>query len=379
VRIVVVGGVCVESDAISSALLAQAETLAAFPDVQSVTIITQSFDRTTDLDVIVVRDAWSFLRLPAVIEADLVILHWGIRYPLFDALPALAATTRSVVHFHNVTPPELVPEGDRPNLEASIEQIQLLHLVDSEIWTESAFNARTLTSWGIDPARIAFMPFPITPPRRIHPSARNERVRLLSVGRLTPAKGTDVLIEAMVVVAGQMTTPPMLTIVGNHGLSDAEFIDTITERLDSVELVGLVDIVSGADDDALWSLFEQADIVVSPSRHEGLCVPVIEAYIAGCRVIGTDAGNLPYVVQAPDPIVPVGDPAALADAIIALVDEVAAGLSTRPPGADRLVECFSSESVARRLRDAVTATDATAYASTSWIDNGMSMRTGDDD
>jgi glycosyltransferase involved in cell wall biosynthesis len=72
---------------------------------------------------------------------------------------------------------------------------------------------------------------------------------------------------------------------------------------------------------ALRSLMERADLLVMSSRHEAGPVAVLEAAIAGVPTVGTAVGHI--ADWAPDAAlaVPVGDDAALADAIGALLDD----------------------------------------------------------
>ncbi|MEO6159116.1 MAG: glycosyltransferase, partial [Ilumatobacteraceae bacterium] len=99
----------------------------------------------------------------------------------------------------------------------------------------------------------------------------------------------------------------------------------LADQASAAELRQQIEFVGEPDDEELWNLYERSDILVSASLHEGLCVPVIEAYLAGCRVVGTTAGNLPYVVAAPDPVVPPGDPQALATALRSVIEAVLDG------------------------------------------------------
>jgi glycosyltransferase involved in cell wall biosynthesis len=74
------------------------------------------------------------------------------------------------------------------------------------------------------------------------------------------------------------------------------------------------------EDDAVARLMSNTDVLVVPSYHEGYCLPVIEAYQAGCQVVAYDAGNLPNVVGHLGQLVPTGDLDALAVAIARAVD-----------------------------------------------------------
>ena len=67
------------------------------------------------------------------------------------------------------------------------------------------------------------------------------------------------------------------------------------------------------DDDVLAGLMSQVDVLVVPSYHEGYCVPVVEAYAAGCQVVAYDSTNLPNVVGDVGQLVPTGDVDALTD------------------------------------------------------------------
>ena len=100
-------------------------------------------------------------------------------------------------------------------------------------------------------------------------------------------------------------------------------------------------IVDNPSRDELWHLYERSHVVVSPSFHEGLCVPIIEGYLAGCRAIGTDAGNVPFAVQPPDPVVPAGDEDALADAIGGMAGAIRRGDDVDRSAAIRYAEGFS--------------------------------------
>ncbi len=88
---------------------------------------------------------------------------------------------------------------------------------------------------------------------------------------------------------------------------------------------------------------------MSTSFHEGLCVPVLEGYAFGCRAIGTTSGNLPFLVQPPDPCVPAGDAPALAAALVDVAADILAG--DRPTRRhDELVERYSARSCVKALQ-----------------------------
>ena len=196
-RVAVVSGICVRSDAISTCVVDQLDVLREASEVTDVALFTEAIDRQLDVPVHVVRDGWSLLVHPAFAAADLVIYHWGIAYDLFDSIVAAPRTGRRVaVHFHNATPAELLTGEDRAKGARSSAQADLLTCGAVEVWTYSEFNRRTLLDLGVDPGRLHHVPIAIDPPFRLTDRRRDNEVRLLVVGRLVPAKGVHVAVRA---------------------------------------------------------------------------------------------------------------------------------------------------------------------------------------
>jgi glycosyltransferase involved in cell wall biosynthesis len=350
VKVSVVTGICVDRDAISAAAIDQARAIASLEGVDDVVLIAQYHGRSCSLATLTITDSWSLTRSPAVQDSDVVIFHWGIRYDLFNALPLVAPGRRTIVQFHNITPPHLVAEAHRGVIEDSIRQIQLPAITGTELWADSEYNRETLHGWGYPADGIRVIPIAVDlPPYRRRRRAADDPVRLLTVGRLVPAKGVDVLVEAMDAVVQRLEGRVSLILAGNTEFSNRDFIDSLRESIRARRLGRFIKIKEDLDDRSLQKEYGRADVLVSPSLHEGLCVPVIEAYAAGCRVVGSDAGNLPNVVQPPDPIVPAGDPVGLAAAIVQVGNEVIAGVSALPPGVPDLIRAHSWQSVRDEL------------------------------
>ncbi|MFT4211437.1 MAG: glycosyltransferase family 4 protein [Microbacterium sp.] len=117
-------------------------------------------------------------------------------------------------------------------------------------------------------------------------------------------------------------------------------------------------------DAAVNELYNRATLFVQTSRHEGFCLPILEAMAAGCPVITTDShGNRDFCVDGENcVIVPQDDDAALAAAIRRLLDDPAeqerlrvAGLATArrfewPLVLDRVAE-FYTQAVDRHAKN----------------------------
>ena len=346
-RVGIVVGICIEHDAISAAAAGQAELMQAMDAVSSVDVFTTFSDRPVGAPVHQHHSSWSMFASPEFQRCDVVIFHWGIYTQLFDAVWAVdPLCQRVIVHFHNTTPPELASnDEDRVALAQGLHQIEAVAALPVRVWTYSEFNRRSLLAIGVPPERIGFVPFVIEAPRSLperSAAPHTGHVEVLCVGRLVPAKGTMTLIEAFALLGAQFR----LVIVGNRETSSGSYFEQLTQRVAALGLQGAVRFVH-PDDAELWQLYEAAHIVVSPSLHEGLCVPVIEGYLAGCRAVGTTAGNLPFVVQPPDEVVPPGDPEQLAAAI----ERAATRVGQPHPLAQELCALFSSVSVAQRLHE----------------------------
>lgn len=314
-KISLVTGICIERDAISNIVMTQRDTLveAGF-DVQ---IFAQHADRTAPTDLVQISDPWALQLDRHFAQSDLVIYHLGIQYELFNSLVVSHPRARRVVHFHNITPPELLDGPPRHAALAGISQVSLVVNAD-RIWSDSNHNITTLIEHAdVDVARIRVLEpglafEPDVPLRSEHP---RERICILAVGRFVRAKGLLDLLDAIERLDADVLPSVQVRLAGSTSHADAGYLAQVATR---AEALG-VELLRDLDDRALAALYDSSDIFVSASHHEGFCVPVIEALAAGCRVIATDAGALPDTVGGCGTIVPAGDVAAMAKAITAEV------------------------------------------------------------
>ena len=141
------------------------------------------------------------------------------------------------------------------------------------------------------------------------------RPLVLAVGRLHPQKGYDVLLAALPRLGGATVA------VAGDGPLEAQ----LRAAAPQVRWLGRRDDVA--------DLLAAADVVVLPSRWEARSLTAQEALRAGCPLVATSVGGLPGLVGDGAVLVPPGDPAALGDAVRALLDDPSAAAELAARGA----------------------------------------------
>ena len=136
-----------------------------------------------------------------------------------------------------------------------------------------------------------------------------------AVGRLVPVKDLGTFLAAAVLV--RKSLPEVrFAIVG-----DGEARTSLQEEAARLGLSGVAFFHGWRRDMA--AVFGDLDVVVNSSRNEGTPVALIEALAAGLPVVATRVGGTPDLLGdgARGLLVPAGDPAALAAAVLATLRE----------------------------------------------------------
>ncbi|TWI05346.1 glycosyltransferase [Aerolutibacter ruishenii] len=147
--------------------------------------------------------------------------------------------------------------------------------------------------------------------------------RLLSVGRLVPQKGFDVLLRAIAILRSRGTRLEC-TIIG-EGVERAK-LESLRASLD---LVDAVDLPGGMPNDVVINHMSSASIMVLPcvvapdGSSDGIPNVLMEAMATGLPVISTSISGIPELVEdgVSGRLVPAGDANALADAIQSMIDD----------------------------------------------------------
>jgi glycosyltransferase involved in cell wall biosynthesis len=178
--------------------------------------------------------------------------------------------------------------------------------------------ARRATHLGARDVRHAYVPAPPRP--QASPEAR-ERLRLelgagdrpvvLSVGRLQRQKGQTTLLDAAEAWAERDLVP--FVVLAGEGPDRPALVDASTRLNVPVVLLGHRSDVP--------DLLAACDVVVVPARWEGQPLIVQEALRAGRALVATDVGGIPDLVGDAAILVPYGDPAALASAVAAVLED----------------------------------------------------------
>lgn len=140
---------------------------------------------------------------------------------------------------------------------------------------------------------------------------------LISVGRLSVAKGQMVLLEAMKLLK-EASVAVKLRIIGG-GDQEAILREYVVEN----DLSDYVELVGPAGHSEVIEAYKNADLFVLPSFAEGLPVVIMEAMAMGLPVIATAIMGIPEIVRDGETgfLVPPGDAGLLAEKIKMVVED----------------------------------------------------------
>jgi len=199
---------------------------------------------------------------------------------------------------------------------------------------------------GVDPTRWAGA----EPLLRAELGLGEDDVVVLVAGLLNPAKGQDLAIEAFTrgPLAGRSGVKLLLA---GHG-DDLPQLEALVARHGLGERVTFL----GWRDD-LPRLMATADLLLLPSRWEGMPYAVLEAMAAGLPVVAARVDGARDLVEELAPgagtglVVDAGDPDAMADAVARLAElDAAERRAIGARGAARVTEHFTIEHMVQRTR-----------------------------
>jgi glycosyltransferase involved in cell wall biosynthesis len=278
---------------------------------------------------------------------DAAVLHYSIGSPAFRYV--LSRCDRSAIHYHNVTPAELLWE-DAPAVALACargraELAGLAHRVSSAV-ADSRFNAEELHDLGFPKAEVVGVmrrELPVLPATR----GTDGRVRLLFVGRGVPNKAQHHLIAALAALR-QTGADALLTLVGTwEGMDPYE---ARCRRLaHDLRVEEHVEFAGSLDDAGLARAYASSDCFVCLSDHEGYCVPLVEAMAAGLPIVAFAAGAVPETVGDAGLLLDEKRPSMVAEAVLEATSNAALAAHMAAARRERLGR-LSADAVAGRLR-----------------------------
>ncbi len=151
---------------------------------------------------------------------------------------------------------------------------------------------------------------------------------LLFVGRVEPLKGLDVLLQAISIIRSERPDISFcLSIIGGEPDANPEEMSVEMARIQALRehygLQNLVALLGKRGQDTLPYYYSAAEAVVVPSHYESFGMVALEAMACGTPVVASEVGGLAFLVQDGKTgyTVPVGDPRALAERLIALLSD----------------------------------------------------------
>ncbi|WGF89051.1 glycosyltransferase family 4 protein [Marinivivus vitaminiproducens] len=185
----------------------------------------------------------------------------------------------------------------------------ILRRADAVVALGAYWRSFLIETLRVPAARVQVIPNGVADPGGTARTRRNGQ-RIVFVGRLGLRKGTDGLLHALA-TPGLRRRPWTLTLAGD---GDIGGMQALARRLGIDRRLAFLGWLAGQD---VARMMRTADILVLPSRQEGLPMAVLEAMAHGLAIVTTRAGAIGDAVTdgVNGLLVEPGDPAALADAL----------------------------------------------------------------
>ena len=141
----------------------------------------------------------------------------------------------------------------------------------------------------------------------------HEKLEFIMIGNIQKYKGQDILINALKMLDRKVRAQIHVRIVGFHPSAYANDVKKMAEGLEDI-----VSFIPPADREGIYSLLDEADILVCPSRIDTMSIVTNEGMQRGIPCIVSDAAGVSaYITNGVDGIITKrGDAKMLAEKII---------------------------------------------------------------
>ena len=311
------------------------------------------------------HEARYFEEYPARAQpGDVLVYQLGTSSPVAEFL--LGRDEPLVLDYHNVTP-EPFYQGweEHTATKVALARAQVVALAPHAVLgiADSAFNARELDALGCPATEV--IPILVD----LHGDAgvdAAERARLaadhgtatvlLFVGRISPNKGHQRLVEALFVYRRLYDRDARLHLVG-PSVTPA-YVEAVLAFADELGLAGAVRHGEDLTDAELAAWYEDADVFVCLSEHEGFCIPLLEAMRAGTPIVALDAGAVGETLAGAGILLPNSRPARVAAAVARVHHDGELAARLVAAGRRRLDEFAASRTQRRFVEVLASVADA---------------------
>jgi glycosyltransferase involved in cell wall biosynthesis len=249
--------------------------------------------------------------LDDITDAGKIIYHYSTFSSATEAY--LVSRAERIVRYHNITPAGFFEAYDdhlARSLTIARERLPKVLEAAGSVCAVSEFNATEARGMADVPVSVVPLLFePRAESDAGHRVAAHVR-QVLFVGRIVPNKCVEDLILAFAWLNGSLLPGARLFLVGSDRSCPKYYamLKMLAGRLglDCVLFKGFL------SDDELAAQYRAADLFVSASRHEGFCLPLLEAMMRDVPVIARNCGGMPEALAGSGVLYDSTDPRELA-------------------------------------------------------------------
>lgn len=261
--------------------------------------------------------------IAAASEPVVVVLHYSIASPINELYRELAGKATRAMIYHNLTPEHWFESYNQrvyADLVVARKELQELAELSDFLIADSSHNKQELLELGcsdvtvlpllLDDAKWSVDANPgIAAALRGH-GGKN----LLHVGRIAPNKCLEDIIKGFYFYHHKINRKSKLWLVGAD--VDTEIYSfELRSLVNELRLQEAVEFVGSVSDDELKAFYQEADLYVCMSEHEGFCVPLLEAMNFGVPIVAFGSTAIPETLADAGVVVAQKDPAKLAELI----------------------------------------------------------------
>lgn len=227
---------------------------------------------------------------------DVMIYQHGAGY--YNALLVFNELhCRKIVKYHNVTPSQFFKDNPMAvtYCDEGIKQTHVLARIVPEFWVASEFS-------GQDVARMGCVNYSVIPPfhhiqdlvdsNEEKTLVDKSKFNVVMVGRVVPHKNIEAGLEIIARYKATYKKPIRLVIVGS--LDEYDHISYLKNKIFKLDLEDDVMLLGKVSTPQLKAIYKNSDAMLITSKHEGFCVPLIEAMAFGLPVVCNPETALPY-------------------------------------------------------------------------------------